>query len=603
MSLQSNTRCLHHLFEAQVERTPHAPALIFENRQLTYHELNRNANQVAHFLQTLGVAPEVLVGICLERSIESVTVILGIVKAGGAYLPLDPSFPIERLEYLVRDSAVSLILTSELLRSKVPAQSSTVIDLESVSAQVAAEGVDNIRSEVVVDNSICVNYTSGSTGQPKGVIKIHRGVIAPLPWASFQSDEICGLNLSLSVGVTLTRLFLPLVSGVPLVIISESKAKDVVELVETLEATGITNIFLLPPLLELLASCPQNEISRLSKLRTVATGGTDISPEVIKSFARALPQTRLFNQYGGSEIGPVTNAEVTARPHLAAVPIGRPVASAQIYLVDDKLQPVPDGAVGELYVGATHLARGYLHRPALTAERFVANPFGAIGERLYRTGDRGRYLPGGEIELLGRSDRQVKIRGFRVELGEVEAALARHQGIQDVAVTCDQAQAPHDVRLIAHLVPKVGSALNQNELRDYLRACLPEYMVPARFALLESLPRTLSGKPDYVELSSHVDLPKTIEHHAAPRASTEVRLVEIWASALGHDRVGIHDAFLELGGDSLIATRIRSQLLYILDRQVDIQSILTLTIAEIADRLERGTDRPDPQFPGLRAIT
>ncbi len=551
--------CLHTLFEQQAERTPEARAVFCEGQQLTYRELNQKANQLAHRLRELGVTAETVVGICLERSLDLIVGLLGILKAGGAFLPLDPELPSARLKYIIDDSQLSLIISSTHHKSKLDAQQATTLCLDQVPS--APSLLTNPVSGSTVDQAAYVIYTSGSSGLPKGVVATHLGTLNRLAWMweryPFREDDVCCAKTFLSFVDSIAEIFGPLLQGVPVIIITDQNVRDVEQLVRILDTYRITRIVVIPSLLrEMLKVFSQVSAPR-TRLRIVISSGEALGRDVAQQFLDIMgPDTLLLNLYGSSEVaGDVTAFEVKEARVRERVPIGRPIANTQIYIVDPALNPVPIGVPGELVVGGLNLVRGYWNRPDLTAGRFIPNPFGE--GRLYRTGDSARWLPDGNIELLGRTDLQLKIRGFRIEPGEIECVLNQHPAL-DESVVCGRECGPGDQRLIAYVVKKPGSDSPVSEFRGYLKDRLPSYMIPSAFVLLDRLPRTPSGKIDRRALpeSSAAE----ISDGAAPIDEIEARLSDIWCYVLGLSSIGVNDDYFELGGHSLLAVRLFAEI-------------------------------------------
>ncbi|NEP55457.1 MAG: amino acid adenylation domain-containing protein [Symploca sp. SIO2G7] len=571
------SRCLHQLFEAQVEKTPDAIALVFEDEQLTYCELNTRANQLAHHLQKLGVGLEVLVGICTERSLDMVVGLLGILKAGGAYVPLDPSYPQERLAFILSDSQVPVLLTQQRLVEQLPKHEARVVCLDREWNIIAQQSQGNPISISTTDNLAYVIYTSGSTGQPKGVFGLHRGAINRFHWMwqnyPFVQGDICCQKTSLNFVDSVWEIFGPLIQGIPTVIVPDKVVKDPQKLVATLECDRITRLVVVPSLLRVLLDAYKDLQLRLPKLKLWISSGEALSTELLVQFRQNLPDSTLLNLYGSSEV----SADVTCyslsphKPLLERVLIGRPIANTQIYILDARKQLIPVGVTGELYIGGDGLARGYLNRPELTAEKFIPNPFimekgkrenatlsTIPASRLYKTGDLARYLPDGNIELLGRIDNQVKIRGFRIELGEIETVLSTHPQVREAVAIAHQEQAGNKY-LVAYIVPHQESP-GILELRNFLKQKLPNYIVPSAFVMLEALPLTANGKVDRRALPAP-DLEKNrLSEFIPPRTPTEEAIANIFASVLGIKQVGVHDNFFELGGHSLSATQVISRL-------------------------------------------
>jgi amino acid adenylation domain-containing protein len=551
------------LFEAQVERTPEAVAVIFEDQALSYRELNRRANQLAHHLKGLRVGPEVRVGICVERSFEMVVGLLGILKAGGAYVPLDPNYPRERLSFMAHDAALPILLTQERLLEPLPEHRAEVVCLDRDWERIVRESDGNPPVAASPDQAAYVIYTSGSTGQPKGVVGLHRGTINRFEWMwrtyPFAPGEICCQKTTLSFGDAVWEVFGPLLQGVPTLMIPDDLVKDPPRLIDTLSAGGVTRIVLVPSLLRALLESERDLQERLPRLRYWVTSGEALSAELGRRFAETLPRATLLNLYGSSEVAADATFHRVHEPR-ARVPIGRPIANMRAYVVDGDLDPLPVGVAGELYLGGVGLARGYLGRPGLTAESFLPDPFSAeAGARIYRTGDQARRLADGEIEFLGRVDHQVKVRGFRIELGDVEAALGQYPGVAQTVVAAREDEIG-ERRLVAYVVTGEGP-VSVSELRRFLSDKLPEYMVPAAFVMLEALPLTPSGKVDRRALPAPgATRPELEQAFVPPRGPIEETVASIWAEVLGLERVGVHDDFFELGGHSLNAAQVVSRI-------------------------------------------
>ena len=558
--LYASDKCLHQLFEAQVERTPEAVAVVFEDQQLTYRELNKRANQLGHYLQKLGVGAEVLVGICVERSIEMVVGLLGILKAGGAYVPLDPSYPRERLGFMLEDAQARVLLTQQKLLSSIDHRS--VVCLDRDWPEIAKENVKSPQNQAVTENLAYVIYTSGSTGTPKGVMIPHRGLVNYLGWATEAYEVAAGqgapVHSSIGFDLSITSIFTPLLVGRRVVILPEDHGVEALCSLLRRE-TDFSLIKITPAHLEVLGQeLPANKLAQCA--RALIIGGEALTFEKLKVWSKHASGTRLINEYGPTEtvVGCCVHEVAPGMPPSGPVPIGRPIANTQLYILDRYLQPVPIGVAGELHIGGDGLARGYLNRPELTEEKFIANPFSADPvSRLYKTGDLARYLPDGNIEFLGRMDTQVKIRGYRIELGEIEAVLCQHPAIRD-AIVMVREDNPGDKRLVAYVVQHEGASVEAKELRGHLKKKLPDYMVPSAFVFMDALPLTPNGKVD----RSGLPMPEFVHRteFIAPRTSMEDNIAEIWAEVLGLERVGIDDNFFELGGHSLLATQVVSRL-------------------------------------------
>ena len=551
-------QCIHHLFETQASRTPNAVALVCRDQQITYAELNTRANQLAGHLRERGVGRGVLVGICIDRSIDAVLGLLGILKAGGAYVPMDPTYPPPRLAFMLKDSRAPALLTARRLRERVPAGGCDVVCLDTEwppAASLADGDPDGVRP----DDLAYVIYTSGSTGMPKGVMAPHRASVNRFSWMwrrwPFVADDVCCQTTALSFVDAMWEVFGPLLQGVRNVIIPDEELEDPSRLVDTLSTTRVTRIVLVPSLLRLLLDSVPNVGAKLSRLRFWVTSGEPITSELVRRFANALPDATLVNLYGSSEVAADVTSYVIERDRpLVRIPIGRPIDNTRIFVLDRNLNPVPIGVPGQIHVGGDGLARGYLHNPELTRQKFIPDPFSRDPDaRLYATGDRGRFLPDGNIEFLGRFDNQLKIRGVRIEPSEIETVLRAHPSVQEAVIGV--AGAVGDERLIGYLVPRAGAS-GPGDLRAFVRERLPDYMVPSSFVVLNALPLTPNGKVDRRALPAPDHQRGGDRDHVAPRTREEKALATIIAEVLNVDRVGVNDNFFELGGHSLLGIQV-----------------------------------------------
>jgi len=564
-------QCSHHLFEVQVERTPEATALVCEDEQLSYRELNEKANQVAHHLRKLGVGPESLVGIMMERSVEMIVSLLGVLKAGGAYVPLDAEYPRERLSFMLRDSGCRVLLIQERLMDALPAHDVNdvkVVCLDGEGAEFVEESRENPASGASAENLAYVIYTSGSTGLPKGVAMQHRPLVNLIEWQHNElklSPKARTLQISsLSFDASFNESFATWRSGGVLILISEELRRDAERLLRLVAEEKVERLFLPFVTLQQLAEAFGTSDGLSLCLREVLSTAEQlhISPAIAHMF-KSLHGCTLFNEYGPSETHVVTAFTLSGLPDTwdALPPIGVPIANTQIYLLDRYLQPVPIGVPGELYIAGANLARGYLNQPVATAEKFIPNPFGdKPGTRIYNTGDLACYLPDGNIKYLGRRDEQIKLRGFRVEPAEVEAVLTEHDEVREVVVVA-HGRTIDDKRLLAYIVLEHEQAPpTTSELRAHLKKKLPEYMVPSAFIVLPRMPLTPSGKIDRRALPEPAHLrPEIGNEYVAPSSAAEQLLAETWARVLKLERVGVHDNFFEIGGHSLLATQLISQ--------------------------------------------
>lgn len=557
-------RRVHELVEEQAHCSPDASALVHGAQSLTYAELNAKANQLARHLRDLGVGPDELVGICVERSLDMVVALLAVLKAGGAYVPFDPNYPAERLQHMLSDAAPRVVLTQAKLRHVLPG--AAVIALDASWSEIASRDVTNLPLADVHDGGdglVYVIYTSGSTGQPKGTAMAHHSMVNLIEWQRQSLPEGAGKRVlqfaALSFDVAFQETFSTLGTGGTLVLLDEWVRRDAHAMLELLSRHRIQRLFLPPLMLQSLAECSKAEGAAPTQLEDVITAGEQlrITPEIISFFER-LPGCRLHNHYGPTETHVVTALTLQGQPgEWPTFPtIGRPIANAKIYVLDRNAEPVPIGVAAEIYIGGAAVARGYLRRPELTEQRFVSDPFsGDSRARMYKTGDLGRWLADGTLEYLGRNDDQVKIRGYRIELGEIEAQLARHAQVKEAAVVV-RADGGGEKRLVAYVTRHGESGPSVEELRAHLRALLPEHMVPSAFMVLEDFPLTPSGKLARRALPAPDPEAYTSRPYEPPQGEVEARLAQIWHELLQIERVGREDNFFELGGHSLLGMKL-----------------------------------------------
>jgi amino acid adenylation domain-containing protein len=554
--------CLHELIEAQAERTPQAIALISDDEKLSYQELNSRANRLAHHLREHGVGPESLVGVFLERSNNLIATLLAILKAGGAYVPLDPAYPRERLQLMLEDAGISLLLTERNLHDRLPSLSALVISIDDESTQAALNSASsrNPKNIAYAESLICVLYTSGSTGVPKGVLMTHRGIVNQLAWRqrtySLSAGDRFLFKTSLNFDASVWEVFWPLSAGGAVVVARQGAAQDGPYLTERMRTDAVTCAFFVPSTLAVWLETPGLE--QLPMLRYVICGGEALSGQLLTTyFERLGERVELHNVYGPTETS-ISSTESLCSPLYRSwrhMPIGRAIPNTKLYVVDAGLKLAPFGIAGALFIGGDGVSRGYLNRPELTATAYVPDPFsGEAGARLYRTGDLVRYLHDGQLEFLGRMDDQVKLRGVRIELGEIEATLRRHPTVHE-AVAVVREFAVGDRRLVVYIVAK--SEIDQAALRDYLRGRLPESFLPSSFVVLEKLPQLPNGKVN----KNALPMPETTreavgEAYVAPRTAIEEMIACIWSELLGVEQVGIYDNFFELGGHSLLAAQV-----------------------------------------------
>jgi amino acid adenylation domain-containing protein len=579
-------QCIHKIFEAQVARTPDARALVFEDQRLTYGQLNHRANVLAHHLRGKGVGPEVLVGICLRRSVEMILAALGILKAGGAYLPLDPNYPRERLSFLLEDSGVSLLVTQEHLAANLPHHNVGVVSLDSLG-NIAEQSGENLENAASVENLAYVIYTSGSTGTPKGVEITHANLLNLVLWhqTAFQVTPGDRASVLASVGfdAAVWETWPYLGAGATLHLPDEETRFSPERLRDWLVRNEITISFLPTVLAERIMAL---EWPPTTALRILLTGA-----ETLHQFPSTKLPFKLVNNYGPTECTVVTSSGVVS-PEVRsdALPtIGRPITNTRVYILDQKLQQVPAGLAGELYIGGAAVARGYRHRPDLTAEKFIRDPFSdAPNARLYKTGDVGRYLSNGEIVYVGRIDDQIKMRGYRIEPNEIVAVLDRHPSVV-ASVLVAHEDGNNENRLVAYVVLNSESQPSADELRKFLGNELPEYMVPPVFVSLDALPLTEHGKIDRHALPAP-DCENTLRDQpfTAPRTPIEQRLAAILCGLLHVDHVSIHDNFFFLGGHSLLGTQLIAQIRSAFGVEVALRTLFdTPTIADLSSEIQR----------------
>jgi amino acid adenylation domain-containing protein len=580
-------RCIHELVEAQAARTPDAVAAVFGNASLTYRALNERANRVAHRLRAMGVGPDVRVGICLERSLDLLVGVLGILKAGGAYVPLDPAFPPERLAFMLEDAEAPVLMTQGRLASILPAHGAAVLLLDGDADLVASQSDENPVPAATPAHLAYVMYTSGSTGRPKGVQIPHRAVVNFLismrQRPGLTDQDILVSVTTLSFDIAGLELFLPLIVGARVIIADRETTLDGHRLGHLLERSGATVMQATPATWRLLLDSGWRGKRDLK----ILCGGEALSREL----ATALLGTSgsLWNLYGPTETT-IWSTVHEVRDGAGPVPIGRPIANTQLYVLDRHGQPTPVGVPGELHIGGDGVARGYLKRPELTAARFLPDPFcGQAGARMYRTGDLARYRPDGTLEYLGRMDDQVKIRGFRIELGEVEVALAQYPGLRQAVVVAgpDGSGVP---RLAAYLTTGQAAPPSARDLRAFLADRLPEYMIPSTFTILSEFPLTPNGKVDRRRLPAPESAPLGERGSlVAPRTESERMVAQIWREVLQARAVGIDDNFFELGGHSLLLVQVQSRLRAALQRDISIVELFQHpTVRAVAAHLAGG---------------
>ncbi|HKP35523.1 MAG TPA: amino acid adenylation domain-containing protein [Pyrinomonadaceae bacterium] len=547
-------RCAHQLFEVQAERTPEAIAVVCNDQQLTYRELNERANQLAHKLVRMGVGADSLIGIFVERSPAMVVGLLACLKSGAAYVPLDPSYPAERLAFMLEDARVAVLLTESKLTGNIPQYRGPRICLDTDWQSIETEVAENPAIEVNPESLAYVIYTSGSTGKPKGAMIRHRGLANYLSWCvrAYCVADGCGapVHSSISFDLTVTSLFAPLMAGRSVFLLPDGLEALAAAL---LERENYSLVKITPAHLRALAELiPAEEIR--GRVNALIIGGEALHFEGLSFWRQNAPATRLINEYGPTEtvVGCCVYEVAESDPLNGPVPIGVPIANTSLRVLADNLQPVLPGEPGELFIGGEGVGAGYLNREDLTRARFIADPFDA-GNPLYRSGDLVRARPDGQLEYLGRADDQVKIRGFRIELGEIESAIKQLATVSDCAVVvCEEPSA--EKRLAAYFVSK--DDIGQQEIPDLLKITLPEYMIPSAFVRVDALPLTINGKVDRKALAALAPQRSASPDFVPARTAVEETLANIWAEVLNLNTVSIHDNFFDLGGDSILGTLI-----------------------------------------------
>jgi aspartate racemase len=596
--------CVHHLVERQAERTPSAPAVQCGQQILTYRELNSRANQLAGYLSKLGVGPDVPVGIFLDRSLDLAITLLAVLKSGGTCVPLDPQYPGERLAFMIEDARIAVLVTGDKLLGKINSGTAHTVCLNQEWNAIRG-GKNQISAAVATPKNLAyIVYTSGSTGKPRGVQLPHRGLVnhhvaATKIYGLEPGDRVLQFS-SISFDISIEETFPTWVAGGTLVFRTDDTPLAASGFLRWVGEQRIT-VLNLPTAYwhELVHELSESKASALPEsLRTVIVGGEKASSSAFADWLRvSRGRVRWINTYGPTEASVIATAyEPTFSDPAdvpASLPIGRPIANTQIYLLDQDLSPVPVGAEGELHIGGDGVARGYLNRPEMTAEKFIADPFSTHPEaRLYKTGDLARYLPNGEIEFVGRRDFQVKIRGFRVELGEIEAVLATHEGVRD-AVVVAKVDASGDKRLLAYVVPTSLTQADTKSWRAFLEQRLPDYMVPSVFVMVEALPLTPNGKVDRRALENRsISLPLTSgTKKSTSRDPVENQMLKIWQSVLGVENVGLEDNFWELGGHSLLAARLTQLIENAFGKRLTLAAIIEAPTVQQLTRIVKGEDK------------
>jgi amino acid adenylation domain-containing protein len=564
-TIELQYKCIQHWFEQQCKHTPNSIAIVYKNQQLTYQELNNRANQLAHYLQQLGVSPDVMVGICVERSPLMVIGLLAILKAGGAYVPIDPSYPLERKSYILNDSQMPVLLTQEHLMANLPENEIKIICIDRDLPLVNQQQTENPVTKTTELNLAYVIYTSGSTGKPKGTLIPHQGLVNYLNWCTlaYAVEQGVGtlVHSPLGFDLTITSLLSPLLVGRTVELLPEEQGIEALSQALS-KSSNLSLVKITPAHLELLKQQLSKE-NLANKTKAFIIGGENLLAENITFWQDVAPDTILVNEYGPTEtvVGCCVYQVPVGKRSSGSIPIGKPIANTQLYVLDQYLQPVPIGVPGELHICGIGLARGYLNQAELTALKFIPNPFSnKEGNRLYKTGDLVRHLPTGDIEYIVRIDNQVKIRGFRVELGEIEAAINTHPSVS-ASVVIVREDKPGKQDLVAYVTLHPEQTLTTPELRRFLQNKLLDHMIPTGFMILEALPLTSNGKVDRRALPIPATLRPELEAaYIVPQTEVEKTIASVWQKALNIEKIGIHDNFFEIGGHSLLLVMVHSQL-------------------------------------------
>ncbi|UNO44069.1 non-ribosomal peptide synthetase [Streptomyces sp. MST-110588] len=576
------------VFAEQVARAPRNTALIVGEERVSYAELDARANRLAHRLVQLGVRPDSRVGVCLGRRTELFVALLAVLKAGGGYVPLDPEYPADRLAFMVTDSGATLVVTDGDCAGALPATDARLLLLDDADEARAIAGQPADAPEVTVrpDNLAHVIYTSGSTGRPKGAVLPHRGVlrVARDPKLAMTERDVVGQLATVSFDAGTLEIWSALLNGAALAV-SPSRMMSAAETGEFLHSRGVTAIWITAGLFHEIVD---SDVQVFSGLRLIMSGGDTLSPAHAVKVVEQLPGVRMINGYGPTEGTVFTSLFIVNGNYAGSgpLPIGTPIAGTRVYVLDAALRPVPPGVAGELYLSGDGMGRGYVNRPGITSERFVADPFGEPGARMYRSGDLVRWLPDGNLDFVSRTDFQVKIRGLRIELGEIEAAAAAHPAVAQALVL---ARDDHggSKRLVAYAVPEAGSqAPAPEELKEFIGRSLPSYMVPSAVIVLDAFPLTPNGKVDRRALPSPDDAAGTREY-VAPRNPGEELVADIWADVLGVEKVGVTDNFFDLGGDSILSIQVISRVREIFMIDLPARTLFdNPTVADLAAAVE-----------------
>ncbi|MEM6965180.1 MAG: non-ribosomal peptide synthetase, partial [Bacteroidota bacterium] len=584
-------KCIHELFELQADRQPNATALVFGTSSMTYGELNERSNQLANFLRGKGVVTEWQVAVCVERSFEMMIAILGILKAGGAYVPIDPKYPKARKQFMLEDTQAKFILTQKHLQSELPSSYAESIYLDFDWNKIAQHPTTKPADKCRPGNLIYTIYTSGSTGQPKGVQIEHRNVVNLIQGQiDFVKHPVKRFLYAYSFAFdgSVLLIWWTLLQGATMVIAEEGLEKDVQRLGNFIDQHKISHLLTFPSIYTILLD--QVEQAKLLSIESVSVAGEACPANLVHQHRAVLPSAKLLNQYGPTETTVGSTIYITPENfNEEKVPIGKPIDNVQIFILNENLEKTKVGETGEIHIGGFGVARGYLNRCELTSEKFIQNPFSdKRRDRLYKTGDLGRWLEDGNIDFVGRADFQIKLRGYRIELGEVESAIAQHESIRECIVNIF-GEKSDEQKLVGYLTLKNNAQLNATQLRDFLIERIPEYMIPSTFMFLEKMPFATSGKIDRKALPEPTnERPELAQEFVKSETSLEEWLTQLWKDALGIEKIGIDDKFFELGGNSLQAANIVAKIQNKFNETVFITSIFEApTIRTYAQFLEK----------------
>lgn len=585
-------KCIHTIFEEQVLKTPNSVAVKSDKGEISFEELNKRANQLSHYLLKKGIGRNSIAAVSSERSIDTIVCLMSVLKCGAAYLPIDPAYPVERINYLLKDSKADLLITQSSFINIFDIDEEKLVCYDEISDKLIAERTENPQTGVDSKSPAYIIYTSGSTGNPKGVVGTHRASINRFFWMwekyPFKENEVCCQKTSLSFVDSIWEIFGPLLKGIKLVVIGNYELKDTEKFIHILVSEKITRIVLVPSLLRVMLDTMKMNSQSLPDLYYWFSSGEELTIDLYRNFKKLTPNSKLINLYGSSEVAAdVTVFDTDETGDLPYIPLGSPISNCEIFILDEELNGVPIGEDGELYVSGECLANGYLHKDELTKERFIPNPFGKY-KLMYKTGDIVRCHSNGNIEYAGRADNQVKLRGFRIELGEIESELCRIEGVSESIVLMVEGAGKSDY-LKAFVVPKRNEKVNPAEIRMTLAGKLPDYMIPSEFVLLDELPLTPNGKIDRNKLRSHSDGIKNQNKLVLqPENETEVEVREIWKEVLSLNEIGVTENFFEIGGHSLTATKIISRIRYSFEIEIPLKVIFDKpTIRGLSDEIIR----------------